>query len=284
MHARRTLRHDGEALARVARRLVLASLTVAALAWAPAASAVPDAAGTASTSAGPAPLAVSFGGSSSTAGPAATIVSYRWDFGDGTSAEAAQASHVYRSAGRYRATLRVTDDLGSTGAGRSTSTRSHSGSGFPREATRVLPKRSGRLRAHLAATGTASAARLVAVTPSLRYSARRRCVFLGAQLVVRVRPIVYRARVAVRVRQAGRTVALTGGWVRGGKVEAVLPVSTGATGNTPEGAWRILWKAPSTTTWLGPMFSGLTPSTRLTGMSSGLTPDALAPGGPCLRV
>ena len=39
--------------------------------------------------------------------------------------------------------------------------------------------------------------------------------------------------------------------VRGGDVVAVLPVSTGATGNTPEGRHRIRWKAPATTTWLG---------------------------------
>ena len=40
--------------------------------------------------------------------------------------------------------------------------------------------------------------------------------------------------------------------VRNGKVEDVVSVSTGATGNTPEGKFRILWKAPATTTWLGP--------------------------------
>lgn len=40
--------------------------------------------------------------------------------------------------------------------------------------------------------------------------------------------------------------------VLGGKVSAVLPVSSGATGNTPEGRHRIRWKAPATTTWLGP--------------------------------
>lgn len=39
--------------------------------------------------------------------------------------------------------------------------------------------------------------------------------------------------------------------VRGGKVIHILPTSTGATGNTPEGRWHIRWKAPSTTTWLG---------------------------------
>lgn len=40
--------------------------------------------------------------------------------------------------------------------------------------------------------------------------------------------------------------------VRGGAVAAVIPVSTGATGNTPEGKHEIRWKALSTTTWLGP--------------------------------
>jgi N-acetylmuramoyl-L-alanine amidase len=40
--------------------------------------------------------------------------------------------------------------------------------------------------------------------------------------------------------------------VRNGEVVAVIPVSTGATGNTPEGRHSILWKALATTTWLGP--------------------------------
>jgi lipoprotein-anchoring transpeptidase ErfK/SrfK len=39
--------------------------------------------------------------------------------------------------------------------------------------------------------------------------------------------------------------------VEGGKVIRVLPVSTGATGNTPVGRHQIRWKAPATTTWLG---------------------------------
>ena len=39
--------------------------------------------------------------------------------------------------------------------------------------------------------------------------------------------------------------------VDGGATDAFLPVSSGATGNTPEGAWHILWKAPATSTWLG---------------------------------
>jgi cell wall hydrolase len=39
--------------------------------------------------------------------------------------------------------------------------------------------------------------------------------------------------------------------VRRGIVTGIVPVSTGATGNTPVGAWSILWKAPATSTWLG---------------------------------
>jgi lipoprotein-anchoring transpeptidase ErfK/SrfK len=39
--------------------------------------------------------------------------------------------------------------------------------------------------------------------------------------------------------------------VQQGEVAAILPVSTGATGNTPEGRHAIRWKAPATTTWLG---------------------------------
>ena len=39
--------------------------------------------------------------------------------------------------------------------------------------------------------------------------------------------------------------------VTNGKVTGVIPVSTGATGNTPVGHWRVLWKAPATSTWLG---------------------------------
>jgi PKD repeat protein len=39
--------------------------------------------------------------------------------------------------------------------------------------------------------------------------------------------------------------------VRRGVVTGIIPVSTGATGNTPVGAFRILWKAPATGTWLG---------------------------------
>jgi len=39
--------------------------------------------------------------------------------------------------------------------------------------------------------------------------------------------------------------------VKGGKPLGIIPISSGATGNTPVGTFHILWKAPSTTTWLG---------------------------------
>jgi N-acetylmuramoyl-L-alanine amidase len=39
--------------------------------------------------------------------------------------------------------------------------------------------------------------------------------------------------------------------VRRGVVTGLVPISSGATGNTPVGAWNILWKAPATGTWLG---------------------------------
>jgi|GEM_PF-621022 PKD repeat protein len=45
--------------------------------------------------------------------PDGTIVSFEWDFGDGTTrTKGAQAIHVYSAAGTYRVTLTATDDLG----------------------------------------------------------------------------------------------------------------------------------------------------------------------------
>lgn len=40
--------------------------------------------------------------------------------------------------------------------------------------------------------------------------------------------------------------------VKNGKTYGIIPVSTGATGNTPVGTFHILSKAPQTGTWLGP--------------------------------
>lgn len=80
----------------------------------------PSAALTATPTTGTAPLTVNFDASGSTDPDAGdTIVSYTFDFGDGsapitrTGANAAQVSHVYQS-GNYRATVRVTDSRGMT--------------------------------------------------------------------------------------------------------------------------------------------------------------------------
>ncbi len=43
-----------------------------------------------------------------------SIVSYEWDFGDGTRASGAQVSHSYTTPGTYTAQLTITDDFGAT--------------------------------------------------------------------------------------------------------------------------------------------------------------------------
>lgn len=76
----------------------------------------PHAAIIVSPTAGWAPLAVTFDGSAST-GPtddSATIVSYRWNFGDGNEAEGLKTIHRYFQGGRYLATLTVATDTGVT--------------------------------------------------------------------------------------------------------------------------------------------------------------------------
>lgn len=54
------------------------------------------------------PLAVRF--SSSGSDPDGTIVSYRWDFGDGSSSNEQNPTHVYNNPGNYTAQLTVTDN------------------------------------------------------------------------------------------------------------------------------------------------------------------------------
>ncbi len=55
-----------------------------------------------------------FDGSSSF-DPDGTIVSYAWDFGDGSTATGPIVSHSYAQIGTYTAVLIVTDDDGLTG-------------------------------------------------------------------------------------------------------------------------------------------------------------------------
>ena len=56
-----------------------------------------------------APLVVNFDGSSSSAIAPATISSYLWSFGDGTSATGINSAHSFTSAGTYSASLQVID-------------------------------------------------------------------------------------------------------------------------------------------------------------------------------
>jgi PKD repeat protein len=41
-----------------------------------------------------------------------TIVSYGWDFGDGTTADGERVEHIYQEPGYYPVTLTVINDLG----------------------------------------------------------------------------------------------------------------------------------------------------------------------------
>ena len=69
---------------------------------------------------GTAPLTVLFGAAASTAVPPATIASYAWDFGNGTTAASAGASTTYSNAGSYSVSLTVTDSNGLSDAATAT--------------------------------------------------------------------------------------------------------------------------------------------------------------------
>jgi len=58
---------------------------------------------------------VRFNASTSEPAPGRTIVSYAWDFGNGTSGSGLTAQAVYAQVGTYQVTLTVTDDLGRRG-------------------------------------------------------------------------------------------------------------------------------------------------------------------------
>lgn len=58
----------------------------------------------------------SFNATSSTATPGRTIISYEWDFGDGTRKSGVTTSHDFDDDGVYLVTLTVTDNFGLKGA------------------------------------------------------------------------------------------------------------------------------------------------------------------------
>jgi PKD repeat protein len=78
----------------------------------------PTSAVSATPTAGRAPLSVLFDGSASS-DPDGTLVSYRWDFGDGSApltASGPTISHTYTRTGTFRATLTVRDPGGLSGS------------------------------------------------------------------------------------------------------------------------------------------------------------------------
>jgi|GEM_PF-3251159 len=96
---------DNDGLTNTATTTIVVNEEVIALA--------PTAEITANTNSGEAPLAVNFSGSNSSDSDG-TIVSYAWDFGDGSTDSGVNASHTFSEAGSYTVSLTVTDNDGLT--------------------------------------------------------------------------------------------------------------------------------------------------------------------------
>jgi hypothetical protein len=119
---------------------------------------------------------------------------------------------------------------------------------------RALHRRLRHLRVHVPGTGKAfSAGTFDSVVAFKKARGLSRTGVVGRStwralgLVRRVHPRYASPTPHIEVDKSRQILMI----VRRGVVTGIIPVSTGATGNTPAGAWRILWKAPATSTWLG---------------------------------
>jgi PKD repeat protein len=93
-----------------------ASITISVTA---SANQTPVAVISATPSSGVAPLPVSFS-SAGSIDPDGSIVSYSWDFGDGTTSTEVSPNKTYNAAGSYAARLTVTDNVGATASSNTT--------------------------------------------------------------------------------------------------------------------------------------------------------------------
>ena len=76
---------------------------------------------------------VHFNGRGSTAAAGRAVASYAWDFGDGSTAAGATASHSYVTEGAFAVMLRVTDDRGRVGTAAAVVTVVRSSDDAPRQ-------------------------------------------------------------------------------------------------------------------------------------------------------
>ncbi|MFL5784801.1 MAG: PKD domain-containing protein [Bacteriovoracaceae bacterium] len=120
---------------------------------------------TATPYSGTAPLAVNFDAGSSTDADG-TIISYQWNFGDGSSATGAYVSHTY-NAGTFTATLTVTDDDGASSSKSMTITSSSTVATTdttPPAITLTSPANGSKIQRYTYFTATATASDNIGVT------------------------------------------------------------------------------------------------------------------------